>query len=132
MPPRESVYTPNQLEIYLQRIHYADSADSRLSHLHEAIRNTPVKALEELHRRHHCSIAWGNSALHYSQHRSISIHPQAVYEKLVLRQLDGYCMETTLLFYGVLRSLRYQVYPTAGRVSRDMEGGIGDVSFSPL
>lgn len=60
------------------------------------------------------------------------MHPQAVYEKLVLRRLDGYCMETTNLFYGTLRSLGYQVYPTAGRVSRQLMDGVEDVLFTAL
>lgn len=132
MPSQEPVYTNDQLEHYLQRINYAASAHPRLPHLHKAIRNAPQETLAELQRRHLCSIPWGNSSLHYSQHRSISVHPQAVYEKLVLRRLDGYCMETTNLFYGILRSLGYQVYPTAGRVSRQLMDGVEDVLFTAL
>lgn len=35
-------------------------------------------------------------------------------------------METTNLLYGVLRSLGYQVYPTAGRVSHQASMGLSD------
>ncbi|RDW60449.1 uncharacterized protein DSM5745_10907 [Aspergillus mulundensis] len=116
-----SAYTPNQLEAYLERIGYAKTASGtgrlRLQELQLAIQQDPLKALGELQRRHLASIPWGNTAIHYSQHHSISTHPSAVFEKLVVRRLDGYCMENTNLLYVVLRSLGYQAYPTAGRVS---------------
>ncbi|BCS24571.1 arylamine N-acetyltransferase family protein [Aspergillus puulaauensis] len=118
MPPR---YTPDQLEAYLQRIGYANSTGgtglTRLQQLHQSIQEDALSALADLQRRHLGSIPWGNSAIHYSQHHSISTHPSAVFEKLVVRRLDGYCMENTNLFYVVLLSLGYQVYPSAGRVS---------------
>lgn len=118
MAPR---YTPDQLEAYLQRIGYANSAGgtglTRLQQLHQSIQENALAALAELQRRHLGSIPWGNSAIHYSQHHSISTHQSAVFEKLVVRRLDGYCMENTNLFYVVLLSLGYQVYPSAGRVS---------------
>ncbi|RHZ43865.1 arylamine N-acetyltransferase family protein [Aspergillus thermomutatus] len=118
-PP--STYTPDQIEAYLQRIKYADSAGTtgitRQQHLQQCIENDPLATLTDLQRRHLSAIPWGNSALHYSQHRTISIHPTCVFEKLVIRKLDGYCMENTNLLYVVLRSLGYQVYPTGGRVS---------------
>ncbi|KAJ0424503.1 hypothetical protein BJY00DRAFT_299244 [Aspergillus carlsbadensis] len=123
-----SIYTPDQVEAYLRRIRYADSAlDSgtgtgtehpRLEKLKRSIDEDALAALSELQRRHLGSIPWGNSAIHYSQHHSISTHPSAVFEKLVVRCLDGYCMENTNLLYGILRSVGYQVFPNAGRVSK--------------
>ncbi|KAL3461433.1 hypothetical protein BJX64DRAFT_277904 [Aspergillus heterothallicus] len=121
-----SIYTPDQLESYLQRIRYADSAPGsgtgtghpRLQQLQKSIKEDALAALSELQRRHLGSIPWGNSAIHYSQHHSISTHPSAVFDKLVVRRLDGYCMENTNLLYGVLRSVGYQVFPNAGRVSK--------------
>lgn len=112
-----TTYTPDQLELYLQRIHYPEPAHAtRLQHVQHRIATDPLAALTDLQRRHLGAIPWGNSALHYSQHKAISIHPTAVFEKLVRRQLDGYCMENTNLFYVVLRSLGFTVYPTGGRV----------------
>ncbi|KAL2819534.1 hypothetical protein BJX63DRAFT_418871 [Aspergillus granulosus] len=121
-----SIYTPDQLEAYLQRISYADSASGsgtstehpRLQQLQQSIKEDALAALAELQRRHLGAIPWGNSAIHYSQHHTISTHPSAVFEKLVVRRLDGYCMENTNLLYGVLRSVGYQVFPNAGRVSK--------------
>ncbi|KAL2814708.1 hypothetical protein BDW59DRAFT_176355 [Aspergillus cavernicola] len=116
-----SIHTPDQLEAYLQRIGYANSASgtgcTRLQQLQQSIQDDALAALAELQRRHISSIPWGNSSIHYSQHHSISTHPSAIFEKLVVRRLDGYCMENTNLLYVVLRSLGYQAYPSAGRVS---------------
>ncbi|KAE8144752.1 hypothetical protein BDV25DRAFT_166142 [Aspergillus avenaceus] len=114
-------YTTEQLELYLHRIGYADT--TQLHDVQQSVRETPLETLTALQRRHLIAIPWGNSALHYSQHRSISVHPAALFEKMVVRRLDGYCMETTNLFYLVLRSLGYDVYPTAGRVSYAVAGG---------
>lgn len=130
MPPNTTIYTPDQLELYLQRIQYAAATAkptgvqiSRLQSLQQSIQATPLATLTTLQRKHLAAIPWGNSALHYSQHRSISTHPVAVFDKLVVRQHDGYCMENTNLFYGVLCSLGYQVYPTGGRVCKVVTGG---------
>ncbi|KAL4801088.1 hypothetical protein BDV19DRAFT_384104 [Aspergillus venezuelensis] len=130
----DSPFTTDQLHLYLKRIHYADDANatdtSRLATLQAAIEKNPLSALTELQRRHLASIPWGNTALHYSTHHSISTHPTAVFEKLVVQGRDGYCTENTNLLYFVLRALGYTVYHTAARVSRaalpgnrDEEGG---------
>ncbi|KAK1138599.1 hypothetical protein N8T08_002161 [Aspergillus melleus] len=116
-------YTPDQLNLYLERIQYPEPTNAtRLQHAQESIATNALAALTELQRRHLGAIPWGNSALHYSQHKAISIHPTAVFDKLVHRRLDGYCMENTNLFYGVLRSLGYTVYPTGGRVCEAASG----------
>ena len=131
MASPSQTYNSEQLELYLKRIGYADSinatpdnnATGRLHHVLQSIQQNRLATLTELQRRHLASIPWGNSALHYSQHRSISIHPAAIFDKLVVRRLDGYCMENTNLFYMVLRCLGYYVYPTGGRVSQAVAGG---------
>ncbi|PKY02624.1 putative N-acetyltransferase family protein [Aspergillus campestris IBT 28561] len=130
MPPNTTAYSPDQLELYLQRIKYADATASptgvqipRLQSLQQSIQKDPLTTLTTLQRKHLAAIPWGNSALHYSQHRSVSTHPAAVFDKLVVRRHDGYCMENTNLFYGVLCSLGYQVYPTGGRVCTVVTGG---------
>ncbi|KAJ6134480.1 hypothetical protein N7523_000802 [Penicillium sp. IBT 18751x] len=140
---RMSAYPPTlsteQLELYLQRINYANDAiatadgHSRLEQIQKSVTQHPLAALQELQRRHLGSITWGNSALHYSNHHSISIHPASVFEKLVVRRLDGYCMETTNLLYMVISSLGYHVYPTGGRVSRTIvTGNVTDESYISL
>ncbi|KAI9373827.1 hypothetical protein BJX61DRAFT_361902 [Aspergillus egyptiacus] len=133
-----STYTAAQVEAYLERINYPphpETETTRLQHLQKSIENDPLATLSILQRHHLGSIPWGNTAIHYSQHHSISTHPSAVFEKLVLRRLDGYCMENTNLLFGVLRSLGYQAYPAAGRVSsaaNDPKNAGPDVRYSAL
>ncbi|GAA82974.1 N-acetyltransferase family protein [Aspergillus luchuensis IFO 4308] len=102
-------YTPDQLTLYLERIHYGSNesatSSSRLQQAQQAVKADPLGTLYEIQRRHLASIPWGNSALHYSNHRTIDIRPACVYEKLITRRLDGYCMENNTLLYGVLKSL---------------------------
>ncbi|KAL4930767.1 arylamine N-acetyltransferase family protein [Aspergillus undulatus] len=142
-----AIYTEAQLESYLARINYpspsststststSSPSPSRLETFKLSLLTNPLKTLTLLQRHHLSSIPWGNSAIHYSQHHSISTHPSAVFEKLVTRRLDGYCMENTNLLYGVLRSLGYAVYPAAGRVSTSVGDPTlrwRDVRFGPL
>ncbi|EAW10534.1 arylamine N-acetyltransferase family protein [Aspergillus clavatus NRRL 1] len=123
-------YTADQLEVYLQRIGYAESASAagstRLQLLQQCIQKDPLAALTEIQQRHLGAIPWGNSSLHYSQHHTVSIHPSCIFEKLVVRKMDGYCMENTNLLFTVLRTLGYRVYPTGGRVSRAAATGNRD------
>ncbi|GLA04737.1 N-terminal acetyltransferase [Aspergillus niger] len=110
-----NTYTPDQLTLYLERIRYGSNT-SRLEQLQQAVKNDPLGTLFEIQRRHLTFIPWGNSALHYSNHRTIDIRPACVFEKLVTRKLDGYCMENNTLLHGILKSLGYAVYATGGRV----------------
>ncbi|CAI7599326.1 unnamed protein product [Penicillium crustosum] len=120
-------YTDQQLELYLSRIGYSHPAQSEsnlLQQLRQDIEKDALSALCHLQRRHLAAIPWGNSALHYSQHHTISLNPQSLFEKMVERQLDGYCMENTGIFLIVLRSLGYLVYATGGRVSHAAAKGV--------
>lgn len=55
-----------------------------------------------------------------------------MYEKMVERRLDGYCMENTGLFFIVLRSLGYSIYATGGRVSHAAARGVDNGLFLSL
>ncbi|KAJ5138813.1 Arylamine N-acetyltransferase [Penicillium bovifimosum] len=119
--------TDEQLEAYLKRIGYPSQSESNLlQHLRQNIEKDAFSALCELQRRHLAAIPWGNSGLHYSQHHTITLNPQTLFEKMVERRLDGYCMENTGLLFIVLRSLGYLVYATGGRVSHAAAKGVDD------
>lgn len=122
---RLPTYTPAQLETYLQRIGYPPTTDkpTLLEDITLRIQTDPVNTLCELQRRHLAAIPWGNSGLHYSQHHTVSLHEETLYERIVERRLDGYCMENSGLFFVVLRSLGYHVYATGGRVSQAVGKG---------
>ncbi|KAJ5779326.1 hypothetical protein N7457_007046 [Penicillium paradoxum] len=126
MASPKPTYTDQQLESYLKRIGYSKTAQSDsnlLQHVRQEIQKDALATLCDLQRWHLTAIPWGNSGLHYSHHHTISLNPDILFEKLVERQLDGYCMENTGIFFIVLRSLGYLVYATGGRVSHAAAGG---------
>lgn len=131
----QPTYTPVQLETYLRRIGYVPATKegtSLLEDVRQRIQNNPVDTLCELQRRHLAAIPWGNSALHYSQHHTISLNAESLYEKMTERRLDGYCMENSGLFFVVLRSLGYMVYATGGRVSHAAAKGVDNGLYLSL
>lgn len=138
MVPPPPTYTRDQLARYLKRIHYrgseGDDSDGSdlLNHLECAIQTDPLMALSELQRRHTSTIPFGSSVLHYSQHHTVSLDPQVLFHKLVERELDGYCMENTGLFYIILRSLGFKVYATGGRVSHFISQKVDDGMYDGL
>jgi arylamine N-acetyltransferase len=134
MASHKPTYTDEQLEAYLKRIGYspAQSESNLLQHLRQSIEKDAFSALCELQRRHLAAIPWGNSGLHYSQHHTITLNPQTLFEKMVERRLDGYCMENTGLLFIVLRSLGYLVYATGGRVSHAAVKGVDDGLYLSL
>jgi arylamine N-acetyltransferase len=128
----QPTYTEAQLEAYLKRIGYPDTKGTVLEEVREKIKADCLATLSDLQRRHLCAIPWGNSGLHYSQHHTISLHPETLFEKIVERRLDGYCMENSGVFFVVLRSLGFHVYATGGRVSRAAATGVDDGRYMSL
>lgn len=128
------IYTEAQLEAYLKRIKYNPSTQDipLLQDVRQRIQTDALDILSDLQRRHLSAIPWGNSGLHYSQHHVISLNSDSLYEKMVERSLDGYCMENSGLFFIVLRSLGFLVYATGGRVSHAAAKGIDNGLFLSL
>lgn len=92
-PSNRPSYTDEQLTCYLQLIGAGDLGDVRA-----AITKDPLKALTRLQKRSLCKIPFGNVALHYSPHKTLSLDSAALYHKLVERRLGGYCMENSAFF----------------------------------
>jgi len=80
---------------------------------HRPAGNTPgsLSALATAHAR---AIAFEN--LDAFLGRRVSLDPEAVFEKLVLRGRGGWCFEQNLLFGNALRALGFDVTDLAGRV----------------
>lgn len=120
-------YSPAQLESYLARIQYAkavgaSSSSSSLDPDRDPAGAThqlqpTLETLKTLQKHHLAAIPFENLSLHYSSHRTISLDPEDLFEKIVVQRRGGYCMENNLLFGIVLRSLGYCVYGAGGRVS---------------
>ncbi|KAJ4387542.1 hypothetical protein N0V93_008137 [Gnomoniopsis smithogilvyi] len=80
--------------------------------------------LTVLHRHQIAAIPYENLSLHYSQPKTIDLDAQVLYTKFVTngRNRGGYCMEGSLFFLHILRSLGYQAYPTVVRIRLREDG----------
>lgn len=110
-----SAYTPNQIAEYLNYvglpIEWHPAADPDLT----------LDYLNVLHVHQISTIPYENLTLHYAKDKSVSLDPQWLFEKLVLRRRGGYCMENSIFYNHILRGLGFQVY-TAGVKIRRREG----------
>lgn len=84
-----------------------------------------LSLLTALHVHQIAAVPYENLSLHYSQHKTVDLNPQTLFTKFVEngRNRGGYCMEGSLFFMHVLRSLGYEAYPTGVRI-RLREDGI--------
>jgi len=113
-------YTREQLATYVRKVN-RDEAYT-LDTLEAEIKADPLPALAGLQRKQVEWNPWGNLALHYSWHRTLSLDSEALYDKIVDRGLGGYCMENNAFFSAILRSLGYELYITGARVSNAVDG----------
>lgn len=84
-----------------------------------------LSLLTALHIHHIAAVPYENLSLHYSHHKSVDLSPQTLFTKFVEdgRNRGGYCMEGSLFFLHVIRSLGFEAYPTGVRI-RLREDGI--------
>lgn len=127
-PGQRHAYSAFQLSAYYERIelpaahrHEPGSASS------EAARDVErgLVFLTALQRHHLASIPFENLDLHYNKNHAIHIDPPHVFQKIVEtgRGRGGYCHESNGLFGVVLRSLGFDVYPTAARINSAIQPG---------
>jgi arylamine N-acetyltransferase len=123
MPP----YTSEQLAQYVDYIHlprkYYPSSSLQLE----------IELLTALHVHQISTIPYENLSLHYSTHHSISLDPQHLFRKFVIKGCNrgGYCMEVSLMFLWMLQKYGFDVYPTGVRI-RLREGGVPQGDFIGL
>lgn len=96
------------LEKYFKRIHWQPGNES------------PVEKLRMVHYKHITSIPFEN--LDVYNKKTISVDPDSVYEKLVVKNRGGYCFEMNCLLHTALSEMGFDVQPYLARVSM---GGIG-------
>ncbi|OAA45593.1 N-acetyltransferase family protein [Metarhizium rileyi] len=108
-------YTPDQLDRYLHRINYPRSKHPR----------DALQRLTQLVAHQVASVPFESFALHYSQHKTLSLDPEALFEKIVVLGKGGYCMELNAFFAGMMRALGYQVLNAGGRVKTPAGGYTG-------
>lgn len=129
-PPAPAIFDEAQLAKYFDHIK-----------LPEKYRSDSVPRdlalLTALHRHQIAAIPYENLSLHYSPTKTIALDPRVLYDKFVTkgaRHRGGYCMEGSLFFLNVLRSLGFRAYPSAVRI-RLREDGVpaGDyIAFTHL
>ncbi|CAN8105396.1 unnamed protein product [Discula destructiva] len=92
-----------------------------------------LSLLTVLHRHQIAAVPYENLILHYSQQKTIDLDPQVLYTKFIRkgRNRGGYCMEGSLFFMNILRSLGFQAYPTVVRI-RLREDGIPSGDYITL
>ncbi|KAF2267524.1 arylamine N-acetyltransferase 1 [Lojkania enalia] len=81
----------------------------------------PEDALEYLTRLQKyqlVEVPFENLTLHYSHHRQISTHPEALFKKVIEDNngRGGYCMENNTLFGTLLRSIGFKIFTAGARV----------------
>ncbi|KAF7554112.1 hypothetical protein G7046_g6910 [Stylonectria norvegica] len=89
--------------------------------------NAPIldlSFLTVLHTHMISTVPYDNLTLHYSDHRTVNLDPEALFRKIVSdgRGRGGYCMESSLLLTYMLRALGFQVYPVGVRVRLRVDG----------
>lgn len=83
-----------------------------------------LEFLTALHKHQIAAIPYENLTLHYSQHKTVDLNPQVLYTKFVTngRNRGGYCMEGSLFFLNILRSIGFHAYPTVVRIRLREDG----------
>jgi arylamine N-acetyltransferase len=127
-------YTKEQLEAYFDRIGIPKN-DQKID-ITDLDAKASLEYLKKLIKAHLTSVPFENlvstspqpaqitdlnltppEALHYSPHRTISLHPEELYQKIVVRKRGGYCMELNTTFSTLLRSIGYVLYHAGARVN---------------
>src|SRR6201995_1876245 len=119
-------YTSNQLSQYLSVVFNQSHPFHDLSRLNDAIATSPIEALSVLQTNHLSKIPWGDIGLHYSETKKLSLDADDLFQKIVVRQLGGYCMEVNAFYAAVLRGLGIKLYTTAGRISKTIDASKDD------
>jgi arylamine N-acetyltransferase len=114
-------YTDEQLSTYLSLLFERSHTLHSLSTFKEKLAEDPIATLTTLQKYQLGTIPWGDVGLHYSTSKCLSLDAQAVFEKIVVRKLGGYCMEVNTFYSTVLRSLGIKLYMTAGRISNAID-----------
>ncbi|KAL7928651.1 hypothetical protein V8C35DRAFT_317626 [Trichoderma chlorosporum] len=101
-----AAYSQDQLTRYLEHISYPRSKHPR----------DELQLLTELQAHHLARVPFESVGLHYSPHRTLSLDPDDVFEKVVEESKGGYCLEMNTFFSEILRVLGFTVLPIGARV----------------
>jgi arylamine N-acetyltransferase len=105
-------YTAGQVDRYLEHINLPKD-----SHPQDRL-----ELLTALQRHQLARVPFESLSLHYSETRLLSLDLDDLFEKIVAEGRGGYCMELNAFFGTILRSLHFELYNAAGRVSNATAG----------
>lgn len=76
------------------------------------------------------SLPYENLSLHYDPAHYITLDPQYLFEKMILRGRGrgGFCMEIAILYNHVLRAMGFNAYTAPGR-TRMRTNGVPDGEY---
>jgi arylamine N-acetyltransferase len=109
-------YTHDQITKYFDRLELPDG--QRKYSVADLNDHEALEYLALLQKLHLAAIPFENLSLHYSTHRSVSVHPDDLFRKIIGDDngRGGYCMENNRLFGTLLSSLAFTLYSGGGRV----------------
>lgn len=107
-----TTFTDSQLDAYFERIHF--SQDRHPFH--------SLQFVTSLLRHQLTYAPFETLGLHYSTDRQISLHPEALFDKIVACHRGGYCLENNAFFGIVLRSLGFMAYGVVCRITAATTG----------
>lgn len=83
-----------------------------------------INFLTALHVHQISTIPYENLSLHYAKNPGVILDPQVLFDKFITKGCNrgGYCMEATLFFLWMLRSIGFDVYPTGVRIRLRKDG----------
>ena len=118
--PEQVIFTPAEIQRYLRYIELPENFGL----------NSPknIEFLTALHVHQISKVPYENLSLHYSSDHKIILEPRFVYNKILNgRNRGGYCMEVSVFFCQLLRSLGFKVYFTGVRIRPRLDGiPVGD------
>jgi len=109
-----ATYTEEQIARYLGHIGYRQD----VRQVRQSVASDPLRCLTALQKHHMARVPFESLALHYSKHRVLSLSPEDLFAKIVLKGRGGYCMEVNTFFATVLRSVGFTLISTGGRVKK--------------
>ncbi|KAI9807018.1 MAG: hypothetical protein M1825_005735 [Sarcosagium campestre] len=114
-------YTPKQLSKYFSHISFP-TPPLPLSRAQTHSAHEALPFLTSLQHHQISRIPFESLSLHYSPTHSLSLEPDELFEKIVVRGHGGYCMELNRFYATVLHSLGFDVYTAGGRISHAVTG----------
>ncbi|KAF1944801.1 arylamine N-acetyltransferase 1 [Clathrospora elynae] len=116
MSTERSTYSKDQITQYFERLKLP--TEQRRCDVAGLIPEDAHAYLRLLQKHQLAEIPFENLSLHYSAHRSVSVHPQELFRKIIEDDngRGGYCMENNLLFGTLLLSLGFTLYSGGARV----------------